>query len=249
VTPTVVIDTLPESAARYRSTHVIVAVDVFRATTSILTALAAGHRVFPVASVVEALRIAGVLDDPVLAGEQGGLKPGGFDLNNSPAAIDRLADRRPVVLLTSAGTQLLAAAAGAEAVYVACLRNWSATAEHLASHHRRVALIGAGTRGESRPEDQLVCAWIGAQLLAEGFTAENQETIDEMARWARADLAIITRSPSATYLRETRQEEDLYFVMTHLDDVAAIATYDGREVKLRPVRAGELYQPAVAAQA
>ena len=70
-----VIDALPESAARYRSTHSMVVVDVFRATTVIVTALAGGHSVYPVATVAEAVEVASRLHEPLLVGEQAGDKP------------------------------------------------------------------------------------------------------------------------------------------------------------------------------
>jgi len=79
---TVVIDCFPESAARYREGHAIVAIDVVRATTTAITAVAGGRRCFPVPTVAAAHDVAGRLDRPLLAGEQGGAVPPGFDLNN-----------------------------------------------------------------------------------------------------------------------------------------------------------------------
>lgn len=230
--PSFAIDALPESAAAYRDTHAVVVVDVFRATTVIVTALARGHRVFPVATIAEAQTVAGHLNDPVLVGEQAGIKPESFHLNNSPAAVARLDGSRPVVLLSSAGTQLLAQARGASAIYVACMRNVRATAEHLAANHHRVALIGAGTKGEPRPEDQMVCGWLGRRLLDAGFGAENERTLAEVESWRESRPDAILASPSVDYLRSTRQEEDIDFVLDHVDDVDAIAVFNGQQVSL-----------------
>ena len=52
------ITALPEQAPRFGATHAVVAVDVFRATTTIVTALAQGRRVFPVCSEAQALEVA-----------------------------------------------------------------------------------------------------------------------------------------------------------------------------------------------
>lgn len=237
---TFVIDALPERAIRYRDTHAIVVVDVFRATTVIVTALACGHRVYPVATVDEAMMFASQLKNPVLAGEQAGIKPPGFDLNNSPAAVALLDSTDPIVLLSSAGTQLLSHAKGASAIYVACLRNFTATANDIAFAGRRVALIGAGTRGDARAEDQMVCAWIGQRLLQHGFQPENENTILEMALWDGVAPDVIMSSPSVDYLRETQQTDDIDFVLGHVDDVDAIALYNGQQVSLLPAedRAG-----------
>lgn len=229
-----VIDALPERGTFYRDTHSIAVVDVFRATTVIVTALSCGHRVFPVATLLEAMDVAGHLKNAVFAGEQAGVKPDGFDLNNSPAAVAALGGNDPIVLLSSAGTQLLAHARGASDIYVACLRNFTATATHIAAHAQRVALIGAGTRGEPRPEDQMVCAWMGAQLLERGFEPEDERTLGEVAAWRDAAPTAVLESPSVDYLRQTRQTDDIEFVVAHVDDVDAIAIYNGQQVTLLP---------------
>lgn len=242
-----IIDALPERAAHYRDTHAIAVVDVFRATTVIVTALSCGHRIYPVASVVEAMNVAGHLRNPIFAGEQAGIKPDGFDLNNSPAAVAALEGSDPIVLLSSAGTQLLAYARGASDIYVACLRNFTATATHLAAAGGRVALIGAGTRGQPRPEDQMVCAWIGQRLLEDGLDVENESTLKEVAAWRDADPKVITSSPSADYLRDTNQTQDIDFVLHHVDDVDAIALYNGQQVTLLPTVEQE--SPGLALQA
>ena len=228
--PGFVIDSFPERAPLYRATHAIVAVDVFRASTTIVTALACGRRVYTTSSVGEALRIASSLGGAWLAGEQAGVQPEGFDLQNSPTAVERLPDRRPLVLVSSAGVLLLAMAAGAPAVYAACLRNLTATARCLAERHHRVALIGAGNRGEARAEDQMACAWLGRLLLESGFAPDDASTLHEVERWTGADPMSLLSGPSAEYLRSTGQEEDIAFVLGHLDDVTTAAEYDGIEV-------------------
>jgi 2-phosphosulfolactate phosphatase len=226
-----VIDSLPESAVRYRDTHVMVAADVFRATTVIVTALAGGHPVYPVATVADARNAAGRLREPLLAGEQAGLMPPGFDFDNSPATVERVPGHSPVVLLTSAGTLLLTNCRGASAIYVACLRNFTATARALADH-RAIALIGAGTRGRPRDEDQMVCAWIGDLLLAEGFWPQDERTLEEVERWRGADPEVLRHGPSADFLRHSGQEHDLDWVLAHVDDIDGIAVYNGQQVSL-----------------
>lgn len=225
----VVIDALPGSAQQYRESHAVVCVDAFRATTTILTALSAGRRVYPVASLEDALSVAATLVSPLLAGEVGGDQPVEFEINNSPYWIDRRSDQRPLVLLSSAGTQLLANAKGAEAVYVACFRNLSATVAYVASRHERIAVIGAGARGEPRPEDQLACAWIAERLTRLGFRPADEATQQEIDKWTRAEISVIAQSPSANYLRTTGQELDIEYVVTHVDDLDMVVTFDGRE--------------------
>ena len=232
MTGSVVIDALPERAACYRNTHAVVAVDAFRATTTIVTALANGRRVFPVATVAEAAEVAAGLPDPLLAGELAGERPANFEINNSPYRLSGRSDRRPLVLLSSAGTQLLANARGSVAVYVACFRNLGATADYVASRHRRVAVIGAGTRGEPRAEDQMACAWIALRLTQQGFQPEDSMTRQEIDRWAAADITFINDGPSADYLRSSGQEDDIAYVLSHVDDLDLVVAMDGQEARL-----------------
>jgi 2-phosphosulfolactate phosphatase len=220
---------LPEAASGLRTTHAVVAVDVFRATTTIVTALAQGRRVFPVLSEAEALQVAATLTDPLLAGEVAGVRPASFAINNSPAALDLRSDTRPLIVLSSAGTRLLSLASGARAVYVACLRNLSATCACVGEREGRVALIGAGARGRPRPEDSLACAWIGRALLQTGFSPEDQETEGEVRRWEGVQLDSLREGPSADFLRATGQEEDIDFVLAHFDDLDLVVQFDGRE--------------------
>lgn len=234
--PSFVIDALPESAALYRSTHALVVVDVFRATTVIVTALAQGHPVYPVGTLADAFDTAGRLHEPLMAGEQAGVMPNGFDFDNSPVALESVPGHRPVVLLTSAGTLLLTNCRGASAIYVVCLRNFSATARALAGE-RRVALVGAGTRGSPRDEDQMVCAWIGDLMLAAGFQPEDERTGEEVRRWRGADPGALRQGPSADFLRGSGQEHDLEWVLAHVDDVDAVAVYNGQQVSLLPAAA------------
>lgn len=231
----VVIDCFPESAERYRSRYAIVAIDVIRATTTATTALQSGRRVYPAKTTDEAFVLAEKLENPLLVGELGGNMPDGFDLTNSPAQIANRTDTdRPMVLVSSSGTQLLMDSAGSEAVYAACLRNYEAVARHLASRHQRIAVLGAGTRGQFRCEDQAVCALVAHRLVESGYVPENQQTVEWIERWRLLSFASITEhirgGRSADYLRRSGQDEDLTFVLEHLNDLEIVPQLIGREL-------------------
>src|SRR5664279_4973193 len=121
---TVVIDCFPESVTRWRDGYAVIVVDVVRATTTAVTAVALGRRCFPVATLGEAFTLADKLDNPLLVGELQGSMPKGFDITNSPTALVARTDlHRPVVLLSSTGTRLCQAALQCVAAFPACLRN------------------------------------------------------------------------------------------------------------------------------
>ena len=256
MTPAVVIDCFPESAAKYRNGYAVVAIDVIRATTTATTAVSTGRRGFPARTTDEAVVIADSLQEALLVGELGVYAPFGFEMTNSPAQIaDRADTHRPMVLVSSSGTQLImnAAEATQRAVYLACLRNYSAVADYLAARHPRVAVLGAGTRGQFRREDQIGCALVAQALIERGFAPDSEQTVDCLARWREATpeaiRTTIVEGRSAAYLRTSGQEADLAFVLAHLDDLDTVpALVDGELVDLakRPRAVLRLQRGAVA---
>ncbi len=227
----VTVDCFPQRAAAYAETHVIVAVDVIRATTTAVTATAGGRRCLPVPSLEAAVPLAGRLDNPLLVGELGGNPPYGFHLTNSPVQIAGRQDiERPMILLSTSGTPLLWESRRARTVYVACLRNHTAQVEALAECDLPVAVLGAGSRNEFRDEDALCCAWIAEGLIARGFSVTDERTEQLVTRYAGASVDLCADGHSAEYLRRTGQVADLEFVLTHVDDLAQSFVYAGGEV-------------------
>ncbi len=227
----VIIDCFPECVDRYRDGFAVVAIDVIRATTTVTTALSLGRRVLPARTTDEASVIAATLENPLLAGELGGHMPFGFHVTNSPAQIAARSDvDRPMVLVSSSGTQLILNAAGCEAVYLACFRNAAAVARLVARRHARVAVIGAGTRGQFRREDQIGCARVARRLLDSGYEAADERTVDVVMRWCEAPLDTVREGRSAAYLRSSGQEQDLEFVLEHVDDLDTVPALAGVEL-------------------
>jgi 2-phosphosulfolactate phosphatase len=218
----VVIDCFPDSARHYVDGYAIVAIDVIRATTTAVTAVSNGRRCFPVPSLEAAVPLAARLDRPILVGELGGNMPYGWDLTNSPVAVNNKDEiDRPMILLSSSGTLLIERSSQAHAVYLGCLRNWRALARYLEQRHARIAVLGAGTRGEFRDEDQLACAWIAGALIDAGFHAEDSRTTEIVERWREQPVEACANGNSAAYLRRSGQERDLEFVLAHVDDLDA----------------------------
>jgi 2-phosphosulfolactate phosphatase len=101
---------------------VAVVIDVLRATTVIVHALAAGCRaVVPSGEIEEArCRAAGITGKVLLAGERRGVPIPGFDLGNSPGEYTaKVCKGATVVLTTTNGTRALLRAAEADRVLVA----------------------------------------------------------------------------------------------------------------------------------
>jgi 2-phosphosulfolactate phosphatase len=244
---TVVIDCFPESVARWSKQHAIVAIDVVRATTTAITAVASGRRCFPVADLDEAFTLARKLPNPLLVGELRGIMPEGFDINNSPAALAARGDiERPAILLSSSGTRLCRAAADAVAAFPACLRNYSSVVAHLARNFSHVAVIGAGTRDEFREEDQMCCAWIAEALIDRGYRTKDRTTKDIVGRWHGARHDDWLGGKSAAYLEKSGQRADLDFVLNHIDDLPVTYALRNGEVVEEPFAEAKKSERALA---
>src|SRR5438128_8984928 len=139
---------------------VTVVVDVLRATTTIIHALAAGcTSVRPCAEVEEARGLAGQMraGKVLLAGERGGVRLDSFDLGNSPREFTaRVCQGTTLVLTTTNGIRALLRAGEAERVLVAGFVNYSAICEQLRQDARPIHILCAGTEGEIALEDTLL---------------------------------------------------------------------------------------------
>src|SRR3954447_559944 len=177
--PTVAIGCFHEHLPDVTPGCAIVGVDVIRATTTAITAVTSGRRLYPASSMEAAVRLAADLDRPVLAGELGGVQPYGFDMQNSPTEVQALEPSpRPIILLSTSGTRLISEAAVRGSCHVSCLRNARAQGTHLARLGGDVVILGADSRGEFREEDQLCAARIARVLVDAGHETADRATDD-----------------------------------------------------------------------
>jgi 2-phosphosulfolactate phosphatase len=146
--------------------RVAVVVDVLRATSTIVTALANGARsIYPVGSIDAAVRLAQNIgrDQVLLCGERRGLPIDGFDLGNSPREFtaERVAGKA-LVMTTTNGTPALLATTSARSTLVASFLNLGAILAALAAQELPVTVVCAG-REKRFSLDDAVCA--GAVVL------------------------------------------------------------------------------------
>lgn len=156
------------SCARARGT--VVVIDVLRAFTTAAFAFAAGAaEILPVGTVAQALRLRASGRADLAMGEVGGLPVAGFDLSNSPAALeDRRLDGARLAFRTTHGTQGVERSAGAQQILVASFVVAAATARAvLDARPQAVTLVSTGTGPDAGAEDR-ACADYLAALLAGG---------------------------------------------------------------------------------
>jgi 2-phosphosulfolactate phosphatase len=189
---------------------VAVVVDVLRATTVMVHALAAGcAAVIPCAEVEEAKAIAARLPSgtALLAGERQGLPIPGFDLGNSPGEFTPdVCGGKTVVMTTTNGTRAILASLEAERVYVASFANLRAISNEISvqvlkkDHGYPVHIVCAGTEGLISLEDSLLAgaltAWIsalGVEEYPEGQRLGNDAAFIVLSQWLEVERYLKSR--------------------------------------------------------
>ncbi|MFD2371909.1 2-phosphosulfolactate phosphatase [Brevibacillus sp. GCM10020057] len=145
------------------SNHVVIVIDVLRASSTIVTALASGFlSVMPVETIGQAntLRAA----DCILAGERHCRKIPDFDCNNSPTEIaSRQSAGKQLILTTTNGTRAIQKAERAAALLIGCFLNATACITHALTYNLDITLYCAGTRSEFALEDGLAAGFMIGQ--------------------------------------------------------------------------------------
>jgi 2-phosphosulfolactate phosphatase len=193
--------------AEIRPVEVAVVVDVLRATSTIVQALAVGY---PRVVCCESLATARKLRSPgkVLAGERACVRPPDFELGNSPADM-ATAGRRgaELVLATTNGSPaIVAASRAAERGLIGCLLNLHAVLAAVPSD-ARVAIICSGTHGRPALEDVYVAGRLVAALG--GVPSDAARVAERVASGYGSPLEPLAASEGAARLRATGQERDI----------------------------------------
>ena len=138
---------------------VVVIIDVFRATSTIATALYNGAtRVIPVSAVDECKRLGAEILHSVTAGEREGKVIEGLQYGNSPAEYPReFIEGKTLVITTTNGTKLLhmALANGSADVITGSFVNLSAVCDYLIKQSKKVVLGCSGWKDRFNLEDTL----------------------------------------------------------------------------------------------
>jgi 2-phosphosulfolactate phosphatase len=176
---------------RNLDTTLSVVFDVFRATSSMITALANGARaIVPVGEIPEALAIKNQNSGVLLAGERDGVRIRGsltggvdFDLGNSPREFTKeKVGGKTIVMTTTNGTRALRSCAHAKTVLIGSFLNLRATADFvLRASPESLLLICSGTYDQAAYEDALGAGAL-AGLLWNSFDKGGVSDSAKMAR-------------------------------------------------------------------
>lgn len=157
---------LTEGAAAARGLTVII--DVFRAASlEYYLADMGAAQIRPVGSVEDTFALGKRIPGSLLIGERGGVMVEGFDYGNSPSSIRKEDIRGKTVLhTTSAGTQGIVHASGADEIIWGSLVGAKAAAEYIRRKDpQEISLVAMGNGGIRRADEDVLCAEYIRSLL------------------------------------------------------------------------------------
>ena len=144
----------------------VVVVDIFRATSCMVTAFAHGvESITPFASL-EACRVMKT-KGYITSGERDGKKVDGFDKGNSPFEyMGTDVAHKKIAFTTTNGTQAIEKAKGAKRIIVGSFLNLSSVVKYLLFGENSVLVVCAGWKGKVNLEDTLFAGAV-TELAAE----------------------------------------------------------------------------------
>ena len=221
-------------------------IDVLRATTTIITALASGvSKICPCVDAEDAKHRAKSIEDGLylLGGEERGQRISGFHSGNSPLEYldsNRIANR-VVLFSTTNGTPAVKRAylGSGLPVYLLALTNLSAASSILVKSIldkslREVLLVCAGRNGKPSLED-FFCAGLAVQrirhgLLKVGISPDLSDCATIALRFAianaRSPSEVLSASEHGRYLQRIGFAADLEFA-SQIDKYQVVPVFDG----------------------
>ena len=202
------------------SNSVVVIIDVFRATSTIASALKNGARsVIPVDSVPKAIEI-GKNIGGIAAGERDGMIAEGLQHGNSPLEYSReFIEGKTLVLTTTNGTRLLQMALdrNASTIISGSFPNLSAVCNFLLKEKKNVVLGCAGWKDRFNLEDTLFAGAV-IDRIAEHFTIHCDSSLMAQKMYLQHKDDLHAFAPQLTHYHRLVDRfgliEDIKFCMT-----------------------------------
>jgi len=197
------------------SDTVCIVLDIFRATTCIVTAFSNGCKtIIPVLSLEEAHQLPEQTGPILLAGERQSIKMDGCDMGNSPFEFSRTKiGAQTVIMTTSNGTAAVKATEKAYCTLIGSFINAGAVCQEARRHEKNIVIVCAGTDRTFSLEDAL-CAGLLVQTLAEtGEMSLTDSAAGALLMYKEAKFKILETAGNS---RNGRRLRDL----NRLDEVA-----------------------------
>lgn len=222
------------------SSSIVVIIDVFRATSTIVTALHnKAAKVIPVDAVDKCIAIGNAIPNSVTAGERDGKVIEGLDHGNSPAEYPKnFIEGRTLVLTTTNGTKLLhmALQQGASEIITGSFPNLNSVCSFLTEQNKPVFLACSAWKNRFNIEDTLFAGAVVSRVK-NNFTVHCDASLmaEEMYLLHKADIKSFIRKTTHWHrLSAYGLEKDLeYCVTENVADVLPIYNRQTNDLQVR----------------
>ncbi|HER24533.1 MAG TPA: 2-phosphosulfolactate phosphatase [Candidatus Atribacteria bacterium] len=198
----------------------VIVIDVLRASSTIITALANGCRGFiPILSPEQAKEKARQFNQEkvLLGGERNGKMIEGFDLGNSPREYRKQAVQdKTIVFSTTNGVKTLELVKDAYRIIIGSFLNLQAVCNYCTNYRRDILIICAGKEGKYSLEDT-ACAGILINSLKNTLSDTHYQSDANLTalllheKFGNDILGILRKSQHGQYLESIGLGEDLKF--------------------------------------
>lgn len=182
---------------------IVVVIDMFRATSVIVTAIMNGCKDVILASTVEeAFKIKSSLNESLslLGGERNAIKIDGFDLSNSPIEYSKeVIKDKTLIFTTTNGTRTLLGCSSGKKVLIGSMLNGSAVARKLLKENMDVVIVNAGTKGQFSMDDFICGGFIINVLCRKNPSIELTDISKTALKMYKGNLNILDYIKDATH--------------------------------------------------
>ncbi|NVJ85351.1 MAG: 2-phosphosulfolactate phosphatase [Algoriphagus sp.] len=195
---------------------IVVVVDIFRATSTMIAALANGIEEIQTFADLEscrAMREKGYL----IAGERNGKTVEGFDLGNSPVAfLEEYHEGKKLAMTTTNGTLAISKSQDADEILIGAFPNLSATIRYIQSQQKDVLIHCAGWKGRFNLEDSLYAGAL-AKSLEKTHSSDDDGALAMKTLFEKEGHQIknyLSKASHAKRLQNQGIEKDIDFCLT-----------------------------------
>ena len=202
----------------HKDNSIVVVIDIFRATSAIVTAFYNGvSKMIPVATVEEAREYQ--KNGFMAAAERDGEVIEGFELGNSPFGyMNSKVKGKTIAISMTNGTQAIEASRKASKILVGSFLNLDVLCEYLSSQKKDVILVCAGWKNKFNLEDTIFAGAVVNKLTTEsGFeiTCDSAIASNHLYAIAKDDLfEFLSNSSHRNRLAKLDLERDIKYCLT-----------------------------------
>ncbi len=202
----------------HKDEAIVVVIDIFRATSAIVTAFYNGvSKMIPVATVEEAREYQ--QNGFLAAAERNGEMIEGFELGNSPFGyMNNKVKGKTIAISTTNGTQAIEASRKATKVLVGSFLNLDVICEYLSSQKKDVILVCAGWKNKFNLEDTIFAGAVVEKLTTESgyeITCDSAIASKHLYNLAKHDLfGFLGNSSHRNRLAKLDLERDIKYCLT-----------------------------------